>query len=51
MEDEGTLESLNPSMSIKDFKRLILSLNGNFAFFLKFNIDNDKTLLDLVNLT
>jgi len=48
---QGAIESLNPEMTIETFKRLILNLTGNNPFFLKFNLDNDKKLQDLIDQT
>ena len=49
--NNGELISLNPDMTIANFKRLVLNLSDNNPFFLKFNLDNDKKLQDLLDQT
>jgi hypothetical protein len=41
---------LSPEMTIKNLKCLILHYSKNTPFFLQYNISNDKTLKDLMDI-
>ena len=41
--------NVHPSMSIHDFKRLVLYFLQNRPFFLQFNFKNSQELIELIN--
>ena len=43
--------SLNPYITIETFKKMVLNLTGGKKFFLKFNLDDDSKLSDLIKKT
>ena len=48
---EDCFIALQPKMKIKELKSFILSVTKSQPFFLKFHMNNDETLQDLIDRT